>query len=250
MNAMQFKSIWTREERAAFAGWDFSRLDGRWESDPLPWNYARIVRENLRAMDELLDIGTGGGEFLLSLGHPHARTSVTEEYPPNVALCRQKLVPLGISLGVPQDDKLPFGDARFDLVIDRHEAYDPAEVFRVLRPGGRFITQQVGGENNRELSQRLIDGFTPAFEHVTLEAGVAGLEESGFCVLRAQEARPALRFFDVGALVYFAKIIEWEFPGFSVETAFDRLLGCQREIEERGFVGSTEHRLLIAAQKP
>ena len=249
MNAMELKTDWKREERAAFAGWDFSHLDGRWESDPLPWDYAKIVRENLRATDRLLDIGTGGGEFLLSLGHSSALTSATEAYPPNVTLCRERLVPLGIELGVPKDGELPFDDARFDLVIDRHEAYDPAEVLRVLKPGGRFITQQVGGENNRALSMRLIDGFTPAFEDVTLEISTARLRTSGFRILHACEARPKLRFYDVGALVYFAKIIEWEFPGFAVETAFDRLLDCQREIEEKGFVESTEHRLLIVAQK-
>ena len=31
---------------------------------------------------------------------------------------------------------LPFRDSAFDLVIDRHEAYLSAEVFRILHPGG------------------------------------------------------------------------------------------------------------------
>ena len=34
----------------------------------------------------LLDMDTGGGEFLLSLGHPFERTAATEGYPPNVEL--------------------------------------------------------------------------------------------------------------------------------------------------------------------
>jgi len=55
--------------------------------------------------------------------------------------------------------------------------------------------------------------------------------------------------FDVGALVYWAKNIPWQFPGFSVKTHLDQLLDCQREIEEVGFLQSTGHRFLIVAQK-
>ena len=36
---------------------------------------------------------------------------------------------------------LPFEDGRFETVIDRHEELVAGEVYRVLRPGGRFITQ-------------------------------------------------------------------------------------------------------------
>ena len=43
---------------------------------------------------EVLD--TGGGEFLLSLHHPFQNTSATEGYPPNVQLCKETLLPLGI----------------------------------------------------------------------------------------------------------------------------------------------------------
>lgn len=60
---------------------------------------------------------------------------------------------------------------------------------------------------------------------------------------------PSIRFLDVGAFVYFAKIIEWEFPGFSVDNAFDTLCQFQSEIEKSGFVQGTEHRFIIAAQK-
>lgn len=40
---------------------------------------------------KLLDIDTGGGEFLLSLGNPYDMTSATEAYPPNVRLCKKHL---------------------------------------------------------------------------------------------------------------------------------------------------------------
>ena len=38
---------------------------------------------------KLLNIETGGGEFLLSLNHPKHNTSVIEGYQPNVELCKK-----------------------------------------------------------------------------------------------------------------------------------------------------------------
>ena len=68
----RLKSHWLREERIAHVhGWDFSHLHGRYREDlGLTWNYEEIVRRYLRANAKLLDMETGGGEFLLSLGHP------------------------------------------------------------------------------------------------------------------------------------------------------------------------------------
>ncbi|MFZ5966929.1 MAG: hypothetical protein ACOYVK_07115 [Bacillota bacterium] len=53
----------------------------------------------------------------------------------------------------------------------------------------------------------------------------------------------------MGALVYFTKIIEWEFPGFSVEKCFDKLCKLHDKIEQHGFIDSIEHRFLIVAYK-
>lgn len=45
----------------------------------------------------LLEIDTGGGEFLLSLNHTYKLTAATEGYPPNVKICREEILPLGIN---------------------------------------------------------------------------------------------------------------------------------------------------------
>ena len=37
-----------------------------------------------------------------------------------------------------------YGDSSFDLVINRHEIFGAKEVFRALKPGGLFLTHQVG----------------------------------------------------------------------------------------------------------
>lgn len=243
--------LWQQEEQAAFQGWDFSRLSGRWQEGELPWDYRAMVLQALTPHARLLDMGTGGGEFLLSLGHPPALTCATEGYPPNLLLCEQKLSPLGVTVKeVAEDDILPFPDNSFDLIINRHESFDAAEVFRCLRQEGRFITQQVGARNNESLSHRLIADYTPAYPNHTLAHNESMLQQAGFDIQTAQEAYPPLRFFDVGAIVYFAKIIEWEFPGFSVDKCFDRLLALQAEMARDGFVESREHRFVVVCRKP
>ena len=75
-----WKSIWKREEDLAHIhGWDFSHIEGRYEEEKdLPWNYREIVNQYLTGDAELLDYDTGGGEFLLSLGHPCPWVRVTK----------------------------------------------------------------------------------------------------------------------------------------------------------------------------
>ena len=241
---------WLYEEAAVFQGWDFSRLDNRMTEEPLPWDYREIVGQYLMPEHRLLDMGTGGGEFLLSLDHPYKNTCVTEAYTPNVELCSERLAPLGITVRqIANDDMIPYGDADFDIVLNRHESFDAQEVFRVLKPGGIFITQQVGGENNCELSKLLIDDFAPQYEHHNLAANLSLLQGAGFAVAQSGEFFPKIRFADIGAVVYFAKIIEWEYPGFSVARCFDALLSLQKLLESQGYVESREHRFFILCMK-
>lgn len=248
---MNKKQIWLKEEEAAqIHGWDFSHIKGRFEQEDLPWDYRSIIHMYLGDKMRLLDIDTGGGEFLLSLRHPYDVTSATEGYPPNVKLCEKKLIPLGIDFReMSRYDTMPFDDDSFDIVINRHGNYNADELYRVLKPKGLFITQQVGSDNDRELVELLCPGSTKMFATANLKKQSQILANAGFRILMGEEAYRAIRFFDVGALVWFAEIIEWEFRGFSVESSFDRLLKAQELLGKNGSVDGTIHRYLIAAQK-
>lgn len=247
----QLKEYWLSEEVASFSGWDFSRLDGRWQDEPLPWDYRTIVLRHLKPEHEMLDMGTGGGEFLETLGHPYERTSVTEGYEPNYKLCLDRLKPKGVRVERWADppEPLPFADASFDIVLDRHESYDFSEVYRVLKPGGLMITQQVGGMNSAPLSAILTPWRkpVPAF---CLAGERASAEAAGFTVEACGESFSPLRFFDVGAVAYYAKIIEWEYPGFSVERCFDALCSLQERLERGEGIESLEHRFFLKLRKP
>ena len=252
MTEEELKRIWKAEEDCAFIkGWDFSHIKGRYEdADCLPWDYKAIVRGALRDDMKLLDYDTGGGEFLLSLGHPYSNTAATEGYPPNVKLCMEKLLPLGIDIRECKDAaRIPFEDESFDIIINRHGDFYPPEIERLLKPGGMFITQQVGSENDRELVQMVLPDAEKPFPHENLREQRERFTDAGFDILQADEAFGPICFYDVGAFVWFARIIEWEFPGFSVESCFDRLLKLQEKIERDGKICGTTHRYLIVARK-
>ena len=231
MEIQTLREEWLAEEAAAHIhGWDFSHLTGRYEEeDDLPWDYRETVERYLSPEKKLLDLDTGGGEFLLSLGHPHKNTAATEAYPPNVELCREVLLPLGVDFRPAKaNGPLPWPSGSFDMVINRHGDFEPAEICRVLRPGGIFVTQQVGSQNDRELVELLLPGTPLPFPDNHLAAVSERFRSQGFALLDSQETFRPIRFYDVGALVWFAKIIEWEFPGFSVEACFPRLLEIGR----------------------
>lgn len=244
---------WRAEEDVAhIRGWDFSRIDGRYtEEHDIPWDYREIILSRLTPDMKLLDIDTGGGEFLLSLGHPCTNCSATENYPPNIELCRNTLTPLGIDFR-PADGSgtLPYSDGSFDMVINRHGDFNAAEIHRVLRPGGLFITQQVGAENDRELVELLLAPVPPLpFPRQYLDITAEKFRAVGFEIIYGDECFRPIKFFDIGALVWFARIIEWEFPGFSVDSCLPRLENAQRILEERGSIDGRIHRFILVAKK-
>lgn len=248
----KLKQIWQSEEDIAHMhGWDFSHIHGRYEEeDTLPWDYETIVRKYVTKDSKILDYDTGGGEFLLSLQHPFDKTAATEGFPPNVQLCKEKLLPLGIDFRECSDPaNIPFADESFDIIINRHGDFNAKELHRLLKKGGIFVTQQVGSENDRELVEMVLPGTPKPFPDMNLAKQRNAFEEAGFEILHAEEAYRPIRFFDVGAFVWFARIIEWEFPGFSVDNCFDKLLEMQKTLEETGEVAGTTHRYLIVARK-
>ena len=255
MNVNELKEKWlAEEEHAQMKGWEFSHIEGKFHSEEynMPWDYKTVIQKYLKPTDKILDMDTGGGEFLLSLGHPYHLTSATEGYAPNVALCRETFAPLGVDFREMEDEsQMPFDDATFDIVLNRHGSYDPKEFYRVLKPGGLFITQQVGAENDRELVEQLLPVLPPMpFPEQYLTIAAEKFKKQGFTVLEAQEAFRSIRFFDVGALVWFAHVIEWEFPGFTVKESLEKLYELQDMLEKGSVIEGRTHRFLLVIQKP
>ena len=122
-------------------------------------------------------------------------------------------------------------------------------MFRILKPNGLFITQQVGAYNNQDLATFFDPNHVNQFPEMKLDKSVNRLMENGFEIIKSNECYPTLKFYDLGSIAYFAKIIEWEFLNFSVDKHFDKFLILQDIINEKGYITSTEHRFMIIAKK-
>jgi len=233
-------------------GWDFSWLNGRATEERPSWGYAKMMAKRMAAATAALDIQTGGGEVLASVSKFPALTVATESWPPNVARATRRLHPLGIAVVAHDDaEPLPFAEDAFDLVVSRHPV-DVAwqEVARVLRPGGRYFSQQVGPRSVGELTEFLM-GPQPGGDSER-EPGVAmvAAQAAGLTVtdLRAESLRT--EFFDVGAVIYFLRKVIWIVPGFTVDSYRIKLRSLHDQIAERGPFVATTRRFLIEAVKP
>ena len=253
MPAEQLRALWKEEERIAHIhGWDFTHIADRTREDTdFPWDYRACILEHLTPETRLLDVDTGGGEFLLSLGHPYSMTAATEGYEPNIKLCSQRLLPLGIDFRPGTvEGGLPFPDGSFDLIINRHGDLDPVEFWRLLKPGGMVITQQVGAENDWQLVELLCGDVPMPFPEQYLEKAEKAFRRAGFSLLEGQECYRPYDFFDVGALVWFARVIPWEFPDFDLDTHLDNLLAAQSRLDREGYLRTMTHRFFLLTQKP
>ena len=81
-----------------FSGWDFSPIETRWRRGSPPWDYAGLLREKIRVVSSMVDLGTGGGEFLASLAPLPRVTYATEGYLVNLPIASRRLTPMGVSV--------------------------------------------------------------------------------------------------------------------------------------------------------
>ena len=150
-----------------------------------------------------------------------------------------------------EDKPLPFADNSFDLVLNRHDSYDINEVRRVLKPGGYFITQQVGGSNNLRL-RALLGNNKTAMPSFNLENELLRFKNAGFTVNFCDQAYVTDHYLDVGALVWYAKVLPWEFGNFTVESCLPQLDALDALCEKQGYIPSVQHRfmLIVRNRKP
>lgn len=249
-NSNDFDKYKREAEEAVFSGWDFSFLEGRFIENRLSWNYSELVKSRIRKAGNLLDMGTGGGEFLLSIeDFLPARTFATEGYKPNVQIAREALEPLGIVvIEIEDDENLPFDDETFDLIINRHESFSSKELNRILKSGGVFITQQVGDLDNIELNY-FFDDSSRDKNSWCLARGVEELEEYGIKINYKKEEFVESRFLDIGAIIYYLKVITWQIPGFKIEDNSGKLKLLHEKIKSENGLAATQHRFVIIGEK-
>jgi SAM-dependent methyltransferase len=232
-----------------FQGWDFTRLGARLVSEPPPWAFEEIVADRAAKATTMLDMGTGGGEWLSSLRARAPVTVATESWSPNVGLAAAKLHALGVP--VVQDEgatdnlrqsredpkgRLAFTADAFDLVTNRHESFVASEVSRVLRPEGTFVTRQA--HSGSQQFHELLGVQPPQVEEFEIDPALEQLSAAGLIVDEADEGYATTIFADIGALAWYLRSVPWAVPGFSISAyrhALIRLHGDPIRVASKRF---------------
>jgi SAM-dependent methyltransferase len=241
-----FDDLLREATSAPVAGWDLGRLGERVQVD-VPWDYDAVVSAHTVGARSLLDLGTGGGEWLAAHRPLAPLTVATECWPPNALVAARTLRPLGahvVRVEAADDNdqqgdneqqgdndqqargpvrgRLPFRDACFDAVVDRNEAFVADEVARVLAPGGTFVTEQVGPGCHDDL-YTLLELTAPPPARWALDMAVRQVRAAGLEVVDAADGLAVRTFADMGAVAWWLRQVPWAVEGFTVEGFRDRL---------------------------
>jgi len=246
-----FDELVSVAEEAPVDGWDFTWLAGRATEDRPTWRYFDRVAERAAGVSALLEVDAGLGAMIGNLPLRSALSVATEGFAPSAAIAAPRLSAVGVHLVIVSPDRpgLPFADGSFDLVISRHPIkvrWD--EIARVLRPGGTYLAQHVGPHSLRSLTEVFM-GPLPETSGRDLHVEQEAAQAAGLVVVQMSLERPRTVFYDIGAVVYFLRLVPWIVPGFTTARYRDTLRDLHRVIERDGAFETTASRTLVDATK-
>ncbi|WP_405155270.1 class I SAM-dependent methyltransferase [Paenibacillus sp. FSL K6-0108] len=171
-------------------GWDFSSL--KVTSEGVGWNFYEEVIRRTKPSDLLLDIGTGGGEAVLSIADAALLLIGIDLSRGMIETAQRNLKASGSRSNVRfvhmNAEQLTFPDQFFNVVSSRHCDFCAAEVFRVLADGGVFLTQQVSENDKYNVKNAFGRGQASDVQPGTLmERYKRELREAGFQDIQARE---------------------------------------------------------------
>ena len=118
----------------------------------------------------------------------------------------------------------------------------------MLKPGGVFIAQMVGGANNIRFNE-LLAAPPPEFGYITLDDTVQELQNAGLEIVKTEECFPEERYFDIGAIVFHLSVIKWQIEDFTVAKYRQKLGELHNMIQRDGYLATSAHRILIKARR-
>ena len=250
----------TREELFRIAatvpqreGWDYSAV--RDHRDPVPWDYAAVARHYLRPSDRVLDCGTGGGERFLSLSEAYRFGVGLDPDPAMLATAQAN----GVSSGTRhvcwlrgRGEASPLAYGSVDVVLNRHANVDVAETLRVLKPGGLFITQQVGKRNLGAICETF--GCGPGGEYrldpeQSTPALAEAFEAKGAAILAFAEYDVPYLLLDVASLLFLLRGVGIP-EDYDLERHWPQVLDIIARCGTTEGIVTNEHRELLIVRSP
>lgn len=159
MSEFDYKAFYDRVGRVN--GWDFSRM--KVVAEGVQWDFYAKVTQMCKPSDLLLDIGTGGGESVLSMADKalllvgidlsEGMIEKAQEHLINAKADNVRFIQMNA-------ERLAFPERFFNVISCRHSAYCADEVGRVLASDGVFLTQQVSEHDKWNIKQAFGRGQT------------------------------------------------------------------------------------------
>ena len=248
----QFELRIEEADGAPVDSWDFGWLDGRATEERPSWRYFDLVAERASRASTMLELQAGTGSMIGRLPSLPRVAVAAEGYPASVAAAAPRLRARGVHLVVTSQTRvgLPFAAGSFELAVSRH----PIDVWwSEIAPRAatrrRVLRATCGTAHSSEpqrVPDRAVAGIvTPRSVGRTRGGGThAGLE-----VRDIRVERPRVVFYDIGAVVYFLRLVPWIVPGFTVSAYRERLRELHDLIERNGSFQTTTSRTLIEAVK-
>ncbi|GKU80479.1 class I SAM-dependent methyltransferase [Paenibacillus sp. L3-i20] len=205
MNALEYKNFYDAVGKSI--GWDFSNVKS--VSDGVLWDFYNEVVKHCKKSDLLLDIGTGGGEAVLSIADSalllvgiDLSTGMIETATNNLIQSSKR----NIRFMQMDAGKLEFPQNFFNVVSCRHSGFDAKEIAKVLANDGVFLTQQVA--ENDKINIKLAFGRGQALgtpENTLKDRYIAELGEAGFTDIQTLQFNSADYYETAEDLIFLLK---------------------------------------------
>lgn len=241
-------------EVAPRRGWDFSQM--RDDRDPVPWEYDEVVRRFLHPDDRALDVGTGGGERFLTLA-PSFGSGIGVDADPAMIEAARENTPVSLAEKVTfiegRAEALPMADTSCDVVLNRHAVVAVAEIVRVLRPGGCFVTQQVGAQNTFNITTLFGCGPSMGGQRIAPEQEIPALadafQQRGCAIVSYATYNVPYYFKDTESLLFWMQAVGVP-PHFDIERHWKSVDYLLTEYMTPRGVETNEHRELLIVRVP
>lgn len=180
MKQFDYKKFY--DEVGKLNGWDFSKV--KMTAEGVKWQFYDEVTQRCLPSDRLLDIGTGGGETLLSIAHAASLLVGIDISSGMMHTANRNLDSFNqtnVQFLQMNADNLDFPRNFFHVVSCRHSPFHAKEVVKVLVDNGIFLTQQVSENDKFNMKQAFGRGQASGVVDGTLKNRyIEELNEAGF----------------------------------------------------------------------
>lgn len=249
---MAYKEMY--EKVGSVVGWDFSKIDKRKKVVGKKWDFLEIVKGYVTDKTVLLDIGTGGGKKLLEVaktvekayGIDHQQSMISTAHR-NLAESKMRNVEFKLA----DAKNLPFPEEHFDIIMCRHAPFSAQQVYRVMKPKGIFLTQQVYSGKDAANIKRIFGrgqgyGRKPG---TGIKKHVRELQAAGFEILRKDTCNVTEYYADMADVIFLLRntpII----PDFDIDKDRKHLEEIESKYKTDYGIKTNSARYLLVCRKP